>query len=174
MRREVLAALLLLALLVLAFQLAPARPGPGPLALCVSVACVHAALLAPSIARRPSLSWGLAPVLLALPALGASTYGHPGAWPPAGSLLLVAAASLAGAFGRGSRLYLGAMLLVFALPFGLSYLVLEFGDPARATAWRLASPVAAAGRVASGAAPPAICLLLLLAWPVWVLARRQP
>jgi len=170
--REAAAAILLLLLACAAVLLAPARPGPGPLALQTAVAAVHAALLGPSIGRGPA-RWGLLPVLLALPALCATSYGAPGAWPVPGAVLLVGLASLAGASARAlkSPLYLPSMLLVFFCPYALHYLVAEFGggDPGP---WRLLSPCAAAGHVAKGGAPPAPCVLLLLAWPVWALARR--
>jgi hypothetical protein len=64
------------------------------------------------------------------------------------------------------------MALLFAAPYALRYLVLEFGAGRAAGPWLLASPVAAAARVADGGAPPAACVLLLLSWPVWALARR--
>ena len=40
---------------------------------------VHAAVLAPAMARGGAAWWGFLPVLLCLPALCATAYGHPGA-----------------------------------------------------------------------------------------------
>jgi hypothetical protein len=157
------AALLLLAAFAAALAFGPAEPGPGPLALCTAIAAAHAALVPRA---------GFSSLLLAVPALCAVSYGRPGFWPLPGSFLLVALAGLAGRVGRG-RAYQSYMLLVFLLPFALHYLVVEFGEIAAAGFWRDLSPVAAAERVAEGAAPPAACVLLLLAWPVGVLARGR-
>jgi hypothetical protein len=175
--REAVASLLLLLLLVLAVLLTAPEPGPGPLALCTSLAALHAALLAPSLAAGAA-GWGILPLALAWPALCATSYGHPGVWPVLGSLLLVALAALAGAAARrladrpAGRLYLPFMVLVFAAPYALRYLVLEFGRVAEARAWLLLSPAAAAEQVAAGGALPAGSVLLLLVWPVCALARR--
>jgi len=171
--REAAAALLLPVLLVAALVLVPVRPGAGPLGLVTAVALVHAALLAPSLVRgRPA--WGLFPVAGGAPALCAASYGHD-AGALGASLLLLALASLAGAAARARRsaLYLPSMVLLFAAPFALGYLVLEFGDGSRAAAWRLLSPLAAAQAVGRGAALPLPCLAALLAWPAWTLARRK-
>lgn len=177
--REAVSALVLLVLLGGAVLLSGDLPGPGPLAPCAAVAAAHAAVLGPAFGGGASALWGMLPLLLALPALCATAYGHPGAWPLPGSLLLVLLAAAAGTSARALRgradagLYLPSMTLLFALPYALRYLVLEFGGGRAAEPWLLASPVAAAGEVASGAAPPAPCVLLLLAWPVWALARRR-
>jgi hypothetical protein len=175
--RDAVASLVLLALLVLVVLLADETPGAGPLASTTAVAAACAALLAPSCASG-GWAWGLLPLLLALPALGATAYGHPGAGPLLGSLVLVALAAAAGTAYRAlrgrpsARLYLPYMVLLFAAPYALRYLVLEFGRVTDAEGWLLLSPWAAAERVAAGGAPPAGCVLLLLAWPVWALARR--
>ena len=73
-----------------------------------------------------------------------------------------------------ARTYLPSMLLVFFAPYALRYLVLEFGSAAHAESWLQLSPLAAAARVSHGAWPPALCLLVLLAWPVRALMRRAP
>ena len=173
-RPEGWASLLLLTLLGLAVVWADPGAGPGPLALVTSVAAVHAALLAPAMARGGA-AWGLFPILLATPALCATSYGHPGAWPLLGSFLLVVLAAAAGTAARAApaRLYLPLMVLVFSAPYALRYLVVEFGDVAHAAGWGNLSPCAAAEQVAAGAAPSAGSVLLLLAWPVWALARRR-
>lgn len=175
--REAISALGLTVLLGCGVLLAPERAGPGPLALLTGVAALHAALLSPLVGKGGPAAWGLLPALLALPALAATSYGHPGAAPLLGSLLLVAAASASGTAARAlgparAGLYGPTMVLVFALPYALRYLVLEFGDPASADGWLLASPWAAAARIASGAMPPLAALLALGAWPVWAIARR--
>ncbi|MHC4134789.1 MAG: hypothetical protein ACYS0K_07375 [Planctomycetota bacterium] len=175
--RDAVASLVLLALLALAVLLEDEAPGAGPLALATSVAAGYAALLAPSLASGAP-GWGLLPLLLALPALCATSYGHPGAGPLLWSLVLVALAAAAGTAARvlrgrpSARLYLPFMVLLFAAPYALRYLVLEFGRTQDAEGWRLLSPWAAAEQVAGGGGPPAGCVLLLLAWPVWALARR--
>jgi len=175
--RDAVASLILLTLLTLAVALADEAPGAGPLALAASVAAAHAALLAPLLTSG-TLGWGLLPVLLALPALCATSYGRPGAIPLVWSVILVALAAASGTAARAlrdrpsARLYLPSMVLVFAAPYALRYLVLEFGRPADAEDWLLLSPWAAAEQVAGGGSPPAGCILLLLAWPVWALARR--
>jgi hypothetical protein len=176
--RDALASLVLLALLTLAVLLLDEAPGAGPLALTTSVAAGYAALLAPSL-RSGAPGWGLLPILLALPALGATSYGHPGAGPLVWSVVLVALAAAAGSAARAlrtrpsTRLYLPYMVLLFGAPYALRYLVLEFGRPREAEGWLLLSPFAAAERVAAGGGLPAGCVLLLLAWPVWALARRR-
>jgi hypothetical protein len=171
--REAISALLLLALLAAALLLAPEAPGPGPLSLCAGLAALHAALLSPLVARGPP-AWGLLPALLALPALAATAYGHPGPWPLLGSLLLVALAATSGVAARALRagLYAPTVILAFALPYALRYLVLELGNPASADGWLALSPWAACGRTAAGSPPPAPAVLALLAWPVVALARR--
>jgi len=176
--RDAVASLILLALLALAVWLVDEKPGAGPLALVTSVAAGHAALLAPTLASG-ALRWGLLPLLLALPALGATSFGQPGAGPLLWSLVLVALAAVSGTAARAlhdrpsARLYLPSMVLLFAAPYALRYLVLEFGRAVDAEGWLLLSPWAAAEQVAGGGAPPAGCLLLLSAWPVWALARRR-
>jgi hypothetical protein len=176
--RDAVASLILLALLGLAVFLAVDEvPGAGPLALVTAVAAGHAALLAPLLASGAP-AWGLLPLLLAVPALAATSYGRPGAGPLCWSLVLVALAAASGTAARAlrdrpsGRLYLPSMVLLFAAPWALRYLVLEFGRPADAEGWVLLSPWGAAEQVAGGGGPPAVCLLLLLAWPVWALARR--
>jgi len=174
--REAISALGLTVLLGCGVLLAPERAGPGPLALLTGLAALHGALLSPLVGKGPA-AWGFLPALLALPALAATSYGHPGAAPFLGSLLLVAVASASGTAARAlgparAGLYGPTMILVFALPYALRYLVLEFGDPASADGWLLASPWAAAARIAAGAMPPLAALLALCAWPVWALARR--
>lgn len=174
--REAISALGLTVLLGCGILLAPERAGPGPLALLTALAALHGALLSPLVGKGPA-PWGLLPPLLALPALAATSYGHPGAAPFLGSLLLVAVASASGTAARAlgsphAGLYGPTMVLVFALPYALRYLVLEFGDPASADGWLLVSPWAAAARIASGAMPPLAALLALGAWPVWAIARR--
>lgn len=177
-KRDAVASLLLLALLALAVWLEDEAPGAGPLALATSVAAAYAALLLPAL-RSGAWGWGLLPVLLALPALGATAYGHPGAGALAWSVLLVALAAAAGSAARAlrgrpsGRLYLPCMVLVFAAPYALRYLVLEFGRLPEAEGWLLLSPWAAAGHVADGQGLPAGCVLLLLVWPVWALVRRR-
>ncbi|MHC4341554.1 MAG: hypothetical protein ACYSX0_15250 [Planctomycetota bacterium] len=171
-RREAGIALFLLALLVAALLFAPARPGPGPLAFVTSVAALHAALIAPSLARRGGAAWGLLPALLAVPALFATSYGHPGATPLMGAILIVTLSAVAGSAGRvlPRAIYFPAMLLVFLAPYALHYLVLEFGRTEGAGAWLRLSPIAAAQQ---GGWPGALCVLLLLVWPVWALAARR-
>jgi hypothetical protein len=128
---------------------------------------------------RGAAAWGLLPPLLALPALCATSYGGAGAMPLLGALSIVVLAAVAGTAGRTiarrpwGALYLPAMLLLFAAPFALGYLVEEFGDASRAGAWRAVSPWVAAERVAESgtlAAPPCV---LLLAWPACALAGRR-
>lgn len=175
--RDAVASLILLVLLALAVWLVDEKPGAGPLALATSVAAGHAALLAPTLASGAPW-WGLMPLLLALPALCATSYGQPGAGPLVWSLVLVALAAASGTAARvlreraSARLYLPFMVLLFVGPYALRYLVLEFGRPVDAEGWLLLSPWAAAEQVAGGEGPPAGCVLLLLAWPVWALARR--
>jgi len=173
--REALSGLLLLALLCGALLLVPESPGPGPLALVTGLAVLHGALLSPLVAEGPAPLGFLGPVL-ALPALAATSFGHPdrAIW---GSILLAAFAAASGAAARAlgrerSGLYAPTIVLVFAAPYALRYLVLEFGDAASADAWLLLSPLAAARRVAAGAMPPVPAVLALLAWPVWAIARR--
>jgi hypothetical protein len=117
-RREAGIALLLLALLVFALLFTPARPGPGPLALLTSVAALHAALVAPGLARREAGAWGLLPVLLALPALIATSYGHPGMAPLMGAILIVTLSAAAGSAGRvlPRAIYFPGVLLIFLAP----------------------------------------------------------
>ena len=175
--REALSALLLLTLLTVALFLSPEEPGPGPLALVTGLAALHAALIGPAFARGPA-AWGMLPLLLSLPALCSTAFGREGGGPLLASLLLVALASLSGTAARAasrsrrSRFYLPSMILLFAAPAALRYLVLEFGETASAAAWGALSPWLAAERIAGGGGTPAFCLLLLLAWPVWTLARR--
>ena len=164
-RREAAISLILLGLLLAALVLAPQSPGPGPLALFTVAVAVHAALLAPAVARGHS-AWAFLPGLVALPALCAVSYGHD-ALP--GALLIVLLACACGWAGRaGWRLYLPTMLLIFFAPYALHYLVKEFGAAARADAWLSISPVAAAHQ---GGWPPAACVAAMAAWPVWSLAR---
>lgn len=174
--REALSALLLLCLLSAAVLLAPERVGPGPLALLTGLAALHGALVSPLLGKGP-WGWGLLPPLLALPALAAVAYGHAGFSPLLGSLVLVSLAAASGSAARAlgpsrSGLYGPTIVLVFALPYALHYLALQFGNPASADSWLALSPWAAAGRVAQGASPPAAAVLALLAWPVWAAARR--
>ncbi len=173
--REALSGLLLLALLCGALFLLPEAPGPGPLALVTGLAALHGALLSPLVARGP-VAFGLLTPLLALPALAAASYGHPSAalW---GSILLAALAASSGCAARAlgasrAGLYAPTIALLFAAPYALRYLVLEFGDTSSADAWLSASPWAAAKRIAAGAMPPAAAVLALLAWPVYAIARR--
>jgi hypothetical protein len=177
--REAISSLLLLALLGAAVLLADDAPGPGPLAPLAAVAAAHAAVLSPAFGGAAAPWWGMLPLLLSVPALGASAYGHPGAGPLAGAVLLVVLSAAAGTAARALRgraeaaLYLPSMALVFAAPYALHYLVREFAAGRDGERWLLASPVAAVAKVAEGAAPPAACVLLLLLWPVWALARRR-
>jgi len=175
-RREALSGLLLLLLVAAAILLVPERPGPGPLALMTGIAALHGALLCPLVGKG-SAAWGLLPPLLALPALAASSYGHPGLSPLLGSVLLAMLAAASGTAARAlgparTGLYGPTMALVFALPYALRYAVLQFGDPKAADAWLSLSPFEAGSRVASGAAPPLAAVLALCAWPVWAIARR--
>ena len=127
------------------------------------IAAVHAALLAPALRA----SWTFLVPLVALPALAATAYGHES---PAAAVALVTLAAASGQAGvRCGRLYLPTMLLVFLAPFVLDYLVHEFGAATK-TSWRAASPLAAA---LDTAWPSAACLVLMLAWPAWALARRR-
>jgi hypothetical protein len=173
--REALSGLLLLALLGAALLLVPEVPGPGPLALLTGLATLHGALLSPLVAKGP-VAFGFLPPLLALPALAATSYGHP--WTAlAGSVLLAAFAAASGSAARAlgaarAGLYAPTIVLVFAAPYALRYLVLEFGDASSADAWLAVSPWAASKRVALGAMPPLPAVLALLAWPVWAIARR--
>jgi len=174
--REALSGLLLLVLLGVAILLAPEDPGPGPLALITGLATLHGALLSPLVGRGPVL-FGFLPPLLALPALAATSYGHPGSAPLLGSFLLVAFAAASGsaarALGRArAGLYGPTIVLVFVAPYALSYLTGDLGDPASADRWLALSPWAAAGQIAGGAMPPPAAVLALLAWPVWAIARR--
>ena len=172
---EAMAAWVGLALLVAAVWWSGVEPGPGPLALLTGVAAFHAAVLTPSCRPRGGLVWAFLPLLLALPVLATVSYGHPGAGPLLRCLLLAALACVAGATARtksGGALYLPTMLGLFVVPFALGYLVLEFSGPANAEVWRRLSPFVAARPLASGEAWPWSCLLLLVAWPVWALARR--
>jgi hypothetical protein len=171
--REALSGLLLLALLVTALLLVPERAGPGPLALATALAALHGALLSPLVGKGPA-AWGLLPALLALPALAATSYGHAA---PAGPLLLVALAGASGCAARAlgplrAGLYGPTMVVLFAAPYALRYVALEFGDPRSADRWLAISPWAAAGHAAGGAMPPAAAVLALCAWPVWAIARR--
>jgi hypothetical protein len=164
--RETFLSLLLLAALGLVVAVADVGPGPGPLALCAGLVAIHAALLAPALGDGGA-PWAFAPLLLALPALAAASYGHGGA-ATTGALATAALCCLCGWSARTCRAhaYLPLMLLVFLAPYGLAYLVEEFGggDPAL---WRAASPLDAP----AGWPAPA-CVALLLAWPAWALARR--
>jgi hypothetical protein len=172
--RDAASALLLLALLSATLLLARPSGEGGPLAACASAAAVHAALLAPAFGGR-SFAAGLLPLPLALPALCASSYGH-GARPLALSALVVALATLSGASARRAErtaargLYLPSALLLFLAPFGLAYLVSEFGAGRDPEPWRLLSPVAALGQVGREGPLPAAPALLLLCWPVLSLA----
>ena len=165
--RDAASGFLLVLLLALALAWADDEPGPGPLAACTAVAAAHAALLAPSLgAGAPWVA------LLGLPALAAAAYGHGGAALPL-SLLLVALAAGAGLAGRRwSGAYLPSMVLVFAAPYALAYLQVEFGSVDAAQGWRRLSPIAAADAIVVDGALPASCALLLLFWPVFALARR--
>lgn len=173
--REALSGLLLLAILGGTLFLVPEAPGPGPLALVTALAALHGALLAPLVARGP-VAYGFLGALLALPAIAAASYGHP--WSALmGSILLAAFAAASGsaarALGEGrAGLYAPTIVLVFAAPYALRYLVLEFGDAQSADAWLAPSPWAAAATIAGGAMPPLPAVLALLAWPVWAIARR--
>jgi len=174
--REALSALLLLFLLAIAVFLWPAEPGPGPLAVMTGLAALHAALLSPLVGRGPAPFAFLAP-LLALPALGATSYGHAGLAPLVGSVLLVGFAAASGSAARAlgperAGLYGPTIVLVFAAPYALWYLTREFGDPPSADRWLALSPWAAAGRIADGALPPLPAVLALLFWPAWAIARR--
>jgi len=176
--REAIGALLLPLLLAGAFLLVPERAGPGPLAPVAGLCALHAALLAPAVARGRA-AWGFLPVLLGLPALCAASYGHAGAGPLLGALLLTVLACASGAAARTlpadvtALFYLPSMILLFAAPYALRYLALEFGAPASAAGWASPSPWAAAEALAAGAGLPVLAPLLLLAWPVAVLARRR-
>ena len=166
-RREAVISITLLGLLLAAMLLTPASPGPGPLALFTAVTAIHAALLAPAMARGRG-AWAFLPGLVGLPALCAVSYGHD-ALP--GALLIVLLASAAGWAGRArSSLYLPTMLLIFFSPYALAYLVEEFGEAARAASWLDLSPVAAAY---AGGWPPAACIAAMAVWPVWALARGR-
>jgi hypothetical protein len=166
-KRETKLSLLLLAALAGALALADPGPGPGPLALCAGLLAVHAALVAPAVGDGGAI-WAFAPLLLGLPALASSSYGHSGS-AALGALATVALTCASGWSARTCRAhaYLPLMLLVFLAPFGLAYLVDEFGggDPA---SWRAASPL---GGPAGWPAPA--CIALLLAWPAWAFARRR-
>ncbi len=169
--REAIAAALLVALLAGALAVTPARPGPGPLPFLLQIAVIHAALLGPSIGHGRG-AWAALGVPLALPALCAASYGHDRLLPAAALLLL---ASLAGGAGRALRgrtagaIYLPTLLLAFFAPYGLHYLVAEFGRAASAEAWLRLSPLAAAGGLALSPAPA----LALLFWPVVAVAMAR-
>ncbi|MCK6461516.1 MAG: hypothetical protein L6Q95_16670, partial [Planctomycetes bacterium] len=128
--REALSGLLLLALLGGALLLLPEKPGPGPLALVTGLAALHAALLSPLVGKGPAVL-GLLPPLLALPAIAAASYGHTSA-ALLGSILLATLAAASGSAARAlgdarAGLYAPSIVLVFAAPYALRYLVLEFG-----------------------------------------------
>ncbi|MDH3593044.1 MAG: hypothetical protein OER88_14250 [Planctomycetota bacterium] len=171
-RGELPGAALLLTALAAALFLVEAAPGAGPLGLCTAVAVVHAAWLAPALGRGAA-AWGALPLLLALPAWAASSYGH--AWGVRlWALALIAAAAACGASGRRAprALYLATVAVALAVPFFLGHLVVEFGSVAQAARWETSSPLIAALRVARGHAPW-IALLVLAAWPVVALAPRR-
>lgn len=174
--REALSGLLLLVLLGATLLLEPEAAGGGPLAHVTGVAAIHAALLSPLLGRGPA-AFGFLPLLLALPAVAATSYGHPGAMPLLGSLLLLALAAASGVAARAlgrerTGLYGPTIVLLFALPYALWYLVAQFGDAASAERWLSPSPWAAAKRVTEGAWPPLAAALGLAAWPVYAIARR--
>jgi len=174
--REALSGLLLLVLLGGAILLLPEDPGPGPLALMTGLAVLHGALLSPLVGRGPA-PLAFLPPLLAVPALSATSYGHPGSAPLLGSILLIGFAAASGAAARAlgrerAGLYGPTIVLVFAAPYALHYLAQELGDPASADRWLALSPWAAADRIAAGGMPPPAAVLALLAWPVWAVARR--
>jgi len=166
-REEARIAMVLLGLMILAVWLAPETPGPGPLGLLTAAVAVHAALVAPAMVRRGGWALGFVPCLLALPALASTAYGHP---LPLPALAVVALCCASGAAARAVRspFYLPSMVLVFAAPFFLHYLVLGFGAPSQAGFWKSLSPLSA-----SAGWPSAPCVVLMLAWPVWALARRR-
>jgi hypothetical protein len=173
--REALSGLLLLALLAGALFVAPETPGPGPLALATGLAALHGALLSPLVGRGPA-PYGFLTLPLALPAVAAASYGHAGAMPLLGSLLLVAFAACSGVAARAlgparTGLYGPTIVLLFVMPEALEYLVVQFGDRASAAGWLAPSPWRAAESAAKGALPLA-ALLALAAWPVYAIARR--
>lgn len=174
--REALSSLGLSVTFAVAILLFPERTGPGPLALMTAVAIVYGALLSPLIGKGPA-AWGLLPALLAVPAIAATSYGHPGLAPLLGSLLLALLAAASGTAARAlgparTGLYGATMVLAIALPYALHYVVQAHEDEGSAEGWLLVSPVAAADRVAAGAMPPLAAMLALSAWPVWAIARR--
>lgn len=174
--REALSGLLLLVLLGATILLVPEAPGPGPLALVAGVAALHAALLSPLVGKGPA-SFGFLAALLSLPALAATSYGHPGLEPLVASALFVGFAAASGAAARAlgpsrAGLYGPSMALVFAAPYALRYLVSEFGTPGAADRWLALSPWAAAERIAQGEMPPWPAVFALLAWPIWAITRR--
>ncbi|MCZ6786089.1 MAG: hypothetical protein O7E54_02875 [Planctomycetota bacterium] len=176
--REAASALFLLLLLWAAFFLTDPSPGGGPLALCLALAAFHAALIAPALSGAGAWAWGFLPLVLALPALASALYGHGGWGTFLQSFLLVGMACAAGASSRRlsalrrGRLYLPLTLLLFLAPFGLSYLVAEFGS-GDAASWRLLSPLGGAIALGSGESLSALSVLPLLAWPVWTVAQRE-
>jgi len=177
-RGETTAAASGLLLYAVALWLHRDAPGPGPLAAVCGLAALHAVLLGPACGPRGGIAWAFLPLLLALPALTASSYGHPGAGPLVRALGFVGVACIAGAVpralgtGAGAGLYLPTAALLFALPPVLRYLALEFSGPAAAEAWGGFSPYSGAALAVGGPAWPWGATALLLAWPAWALAVR--
>jgi len=129
------------------------------------VAVLYLALLMPA-AGTFAPGWSAFASAVALAVVVMSGYGH-GAGELAGCAALVLSAGACGAAAQRlehRRLYLASITLLLALPFICAYLVEEFGAPGTAAGWRALSPL-------SGASSAAI--LLLLAWPVVVLAWRR-
>lgn len=175
--REAASALSLLLLLWAAFFLTDPSPGGGPFALCLALAAFHAALIAPALSGAGAWAWGFLPLVLALPALASALYGHGGWGTFLQAFLLVGMACAAGASSRRlaalrrGRLYLPLTLFLFLAPFGLSYLVAEFGR-GDAASWRLLSPLGGAIALGHGESLSALSILPLLAWPLWTITQR--
>ena len=179
--RDAFAALLGLGLLAAVFVVHDFRPGPGPLVPCAALAVFHAAVLAPSCRLRGNAGGALLPLLLAAPALFAAGFGHP--WTAVlRAMLFVGLACLAGAAplllrDRPERgLYLPSMLLLCFVPLALAYLVTEFEGSVPVERLLQLSPLKGAEAAIDGSVDRSLAgALLLLAWPVWALARwRSP
>jgi len=170
--REAIPALLLAVMLAATVVLARGA-GAGPLGACAAVACAGAALLGPALGVE-RFRWGLPALLIGLPILCTVAYGHTLS-ELGGCVLLFALCTAAGALESSPEggVYLPVMLLIFAAPYALAYLVEEFGNLERVAFWRTLSPFAAAQDVAAGRALPPVCLLLLMAGPVWTLLGRR-
>ena len=129
--------MLVAALGALLFWLEPV-PGPGPVALAVQIAIVHALLIAPSLGpmRWQDALWGS---LLGLPFVLLCAWAQPLRDP----LLIWVACVACGAAGQrvDRRWFLATMALLIALPFALGYLCREFGAPDSAATFDALSPL---------------------------------